>query len=73
MSSYGGFLKSLFVPDVTKIPPEVDAHILAIMDKISKTSLRGQSIKTIFTISRVGDDDQQSLIYLLTRRCLTIG
>ena len=28
------------VPDVTKIPPEMDAHIHAIMDNISKTSLK---------------------------------
>ena len=26
--------------DVTKIPPKIEAHILAIMDGISKTSLK---------------------------------
>ena len=45
MTSQGGFKKKLSVPDVTvpdvtKIPPEMDAHIHAIMDGISKTSLK---------------------------------
>ena len=30
------------VPDVTKIPPKIDAHIHAIVDGISKTSLKYQ-------------------------------
>ena len=42
MTSQGGFKKKLSVPDVTKIPPEMDAHIHAIMDGISKTSLKKQ-------------------------------
>ena len=45
MTSLGGFKKRLSVPDVTipdvtKIPPEMDAHIPAIMDGISKTLLK---------------------------------
>ncbi len=45
MTSLGGFKKrssvpDVTVPDVTKIPPEMDAHIHAIMDGISKTSLK---------------------------------
>ncbi len=43
MTSLGGFKKRLSVPDVTKIPPDVDAHIHAIMGRISKTSLNLQS------------------------------
>ena len=48
MTSLGGFKKRLSVPgvtvpDVTKIPPEIDAHIHAIMGRISKTSLNLQS------------------------------
>ena len=45
MTILGDFKKRLSVPDVTvpdvtKIPPEMDAHIHAIMDRISKTSLK---------------------------------
>ena len=45
MTSLGGFKKRLSVPDVTvpdvtKIPPEIDAHIHEIMDGISKSSLK---------------------------------
>ena len=40
MTSLGGFKQRSSVPDVTKIPPEMDAHIPAIMDGISKTALK---------------------------------
>ena len=48
MTSLGAFKKrssvpDVTVPDVTKIPPEIDAHIHAIMGRISKTSLNLQS------------------------------
>ncbi len=45
MTNLGGFIKRLSVPDVTvpdvtKIPPEMDAPIHAIMNGISKASLK---------------------------------
>ena len=45
MTRLGGFLKKVVcsgvtVPEVTKIPPEIDSHVHTIMDGISKISLK---------------------------------